>query len=286
PEQLQQLITITNERLPLQNKQAQANITQVNQLENQINQTESKLAIAASPEDYQKLIDAVEKTQTAVTKAKAAYNFAKEQAENLDKEIERIQQELSRKLKNYSEEAIDKINDEHIITSATKVQQNLKLFKAKLTLRKLNKLETEVKDCFLYLLHKSNLINRVTIDSDRFRLELYDHQGQLFPKQRLSAGEKQLLAIAFLWGLARVSGRNLPIAIDTPLGRLDSSHRHNLIERYFPTASHQVILLSTDTEIGEKEVTLLREQEAISQEYLLKYNPQQRQTTIEPGYFW
>ncbi|MGL6342736.1 MAG: DNA sulfur modification protein DndD, partial [Waterburya sp.] len=201
PEQLQQLITITNERLPLQNKQAQANITQVNQLENQINQTESKLAIAASPEDYQKLIDAVEKTQTAVTKAKAAYNFAKEQAENLDKEIERIQQELSRKLKNYSEEAIDKINDEHIITSATKVQQNLKLFKAKLTLRKLNKLETEVKDCFLYLLHKSNLINRVTIDSDRFRLELYDHQGQLFPKQRLSAGEKQLLAIAFLWGL-------------------------------------------------------------------------------------
>jgi DNA sulfur modification protein DndD len=286
PKQLQELITVTNERLPLQNKQAQANITQVNQLENQINQTESKLAIAASPEDYQKLIDAVEKTQTVVTKAKAAYNLAHEQAQNLDKEIERIQQELNRKLKNYSEEAIDKINDEHIIASATKVQQNLKLFKEKLTLKKLNKLETEVKDCFLYLLHKSNLINRVTIDSDRFRLELYDHQGQLFPKQRLSAGEKQLLAIAFLWGLARVSGRSLPIAIDTPLGRLDSSHRHNLVERYFPTASHQVILLSTDTEIGEQEVKMLRGQEAIAHEYLLKYNPQQRQTTIEPGYFW
>jgi len=94
------------------------------------------------------------------------------------------------------------------------------------------------------------------------------------------------LAIAFLWGLARVSGRNLPIAIDTPLGRLDSSHRHNLVERYFPTASHQVILLSTDTEIGEKEVKLLREQDAIAQEYLLKYNPEKRQTTVEPGYFW
>jgi DNA sulfur modification protein DndD len=285
-EQLQQLITVTNERLPLQNKQGEANIAQINQLENQINETESKLAIAASPEDYQKLIDAVETTQTVVSKAKTAYNLAQEQTQNLDKEIERIQQELSRKLKNYSEEAIEKINDEHIISSATKVQETLKLFKEKLTLKKLNKLETEVKDCFLYLLHKSNLINRVTIDSDRFRLELYDHQGQLFPKQRLSAGEKQLLAIAFLWGLARVSGRNLPIAIDTPLARLDSSHRKNLVERYFPTASHQVILLSTDTEIGEKEVKLLREQEAIAQEYLLKYNPQQRQTTIEKGYFW
>jgi DNA sulfur modification protein DndD len=285
-EQLQQLITVTNERLPVQNKQAQVNIAQVNQLENQINQTESKLAIAASPEDYQKLVDEVEKTQTAVSQSKTAYTLAQEQAQNLDKEIERIQQELNRKLKNYSEEAIDKINDEHIITSATKIQETLKLFKEKLTLRKLNKLETEVKDCFLYLLHKSNLINRVTIDSDRFRLELYDHQGQLFPKQRLSAGEKQLLAIAFLWGLARISGRSLPIAIDTPLARLDSSHRKNLVERYFPTASHQVILLSTDTEIGEKEVKILREEEAIAQEYLLKYNPQKRQTTIEKGYFW
>ena len=115
---------------------------------------------------------------------------------------------------------------------------------------------------------------------------MYDPKGQLLPKQRLSAGEKQLLAIAFLWGLARVSGRNLPIAIDTPLGRLDSSHRNNLVERYFPTASHQVILLSTDTEIGKPEVAKLTEQEAISRSYLLKYHPDQGNTTLEEGYFW
>ena len=76
------------------------------------------------------------------------------------------------------------------------------------------------------------------------------------------------------------------MAIDTPLGRLDSSHRHNLVERYFPTASHQVILLSTDTEIGLKEVTMLRETDAIAREYLLQYNPDSRQTTVEKGYFW
>jgi DNA sulfur modification protein DndD len=102
----------------------------------------------------------------------------------------------------------------------------------------------------------------------------------------LSAGEKQLLAIAFLWGLARVSGRKLPVAIDTPLGRLDSSHRTNLVERYFPGASHQVILLSTDTEIGEVEIEQLRQQDAIAREYLLKYDSSERQTIIEPGYFW
>jgi DNA sulfur modification protein DndD len=77
----------------------------------------------------------------------------------------------------------------------------------------------------------------------------------------------------------------LPIAIDTPLGRLDSSHRSNLVERYFPAASHQVILLSTDTEIGEVEIKKLREQEAIAREYLLKYDSSARQTVVETGYF-
>ena len=284
--QLQQLVSITQDILPLQNKSVKDTIGQINRLEAEIDSTESQLAIAASPEDYQKLVTAVEDTQQEVSNCRALYHIEKEKSEALDREIDRIQQELNRKLKNYSEDAIDSINDEHIIKTSAKVQQTLKLFKEKLTLKKLNKLETEVKDCFLYLLHKSNLINRVTIDSDRFKLELYDHNGQLFPKQRLSAGEKQLLAIAFLWGLARVSGRNLPVAIDTPLGRLDSSHRHNLVERYFPTASHQVILLSTDTEIGYKEVTMLREQEAIARDYLLEYNPSTRQTTIKTGYFW
>ena len=95
-----------------------------------------------------------------------------------------------------------------------------------------------------------------------------------------------LLAIAFLWGLARVSGRQLPVAIDTPLGRLDSEHRQNLIERYFPSASHQVILLSTDTELGKEEVQQLRQQGAIAREYLLQYDGETRQTNIKPGYFW
>ena len=284
--QLQKLVGVTKNSLPLEQNTYQKVIQELEELKAKLNSTETQLASAASPEDYQKLLDAVAERKKAVEECKTQYDIAKDKVESIDKEIDRLQQDLNRTLKNFSEEAIDKIDDEHIIKSATKVQETLKIFKERLTLKKLNKLETEVKDCFLYLLHKSNLINRVTIDSDRFKLKLYDTNGQLFPKQRLSAGEKQLLAIAFLWGLARVSGRNLPVAIDTPLGRLDSSHRHNLVERYFPSASHQVILLSTDTEIGEKEVNMLREQDVISQEYLLKYDSNKRQTTVESGYFW
>jgi len=106
------------------------------------------------------------------------------------------------------------------------------------------------------------------------------------PKHSLSAGEKQLLAIAFLWALSSVSGRQLPIAIDTPLSRLDSSHRQNLIQHYFPTASHQMILLSTDTEIGEAEVAALRAKQAIAREYQLSHDASNQQSQVKSGYFW
>ena len=47
--------------------------------------------------------------------------------------------------------------------------------------------------------------------------------------------------------------------IDTPLGRMDHTHRRNLVERYFPQASHQVILLSTDAEVDQTYQQLLHE---------------------------
>jgi len=55
---------------------------------------------------------------------------------------------------------------------------------------------------------------------------------------------------------------------------------------YFPSASHQVILLSTDTEIGQKEVSHLRQQGSIAHEYLLKQDSSTNCTTIQQGYFW
>jgi len=276
------LVTILNVQLPLKLEQAQAKTSDLKQLLIQLDNLEKQVAIAASPEAYQKLSTALDTTQKKLDKCQLEYDHAQDQDRQLDRKIDNTKREL----KNYSESQINVANDEHIVNSVVKVQATLAEFREKLTLKKLNKLEVEVTECFRYLLHKSNLVNRVVIERHSFRISLYDPQGKLLPKQRLSAGEKQLLAIAFLWGLARVSGRSLPIAIDTPLGRLDSSHRHNLVERYFPAASHQVILLSTDTEIGEQEVNMLREQKAIAQEYLLKYDPQKRQTTVESGYFW
>ncbi|MEB3178035.1 MAG: DNA sulfur modification protein DndD [Nostocaceae cyanobacterium] len=261
---------------------AKQQLTILYQTEEEIVSLERQIQTAASPEAYNQLVNALKQAQTEVAKAKNNCETTRRKVAELDEEIKQTKKDLQE----YTNQNINRQNQEHIIAVSAKVQETLKLFREKLTLRKLNKLEMEVTECFRYLLHKSDLVHRIAIDTHSFSLSLYDLQGKPVPKHRLSAGEKQLLAIAFLWGLARVSGRRLPVAIDTPLGRLDSSHRSNLVERYFPSASHQVILLSTDTEIGEKEVNTLRENSAIAREYLLQYNSSQRQTTILPGYFW
>ena len=52
-----------------------------------------------------------------------------------------------------------------------------------------------------------------------------------------------------MWSLSELSKTNIPVIIDTPLGRLDSKHRTQLITKYFPEAGPQTIILSTDEEI-------------------------------------
>jgi DNA sulfur modification protein DndD len=86
-----------------------------------------------------------------------------------------------------------------------------------------------------------------------------------------------------LWGLARASGRPVPTVIDTPLGRLDSDHRTNLVERYFPNASHQVLLLSTDEELVNGYLEKLTP--FVARTYRLEHDEKSGQSTIREGYF-
>ena len=87
-----------------------------------------------------------------------------------------------------------------------------------------------------------------------------------------------------LWALARASGRPLPMIVDTPLARLDSAHRKLLLEHYFPRASHQILLLSTDTEIDQAAFGELRPY--VAHAYRLEFDFTEAATAISRGYFW
>lgn len=153
-----------------------------------------------------------------------------------------------------------------------------------LTSRKVEALERSMETRFGALARKEDLVRRVTIDPQTFQVHLFDAVGRKIPRSDLSAGEKQIYAIAMLWGLADVSGRPLPMIVDTPLGRLDSDHRKNLIENYFPSVSRQVVILSTDTEVDQHLFKSLEPH--ISHAYLLQTDEARGATTLSEGYFW
>ena len=112
---------------------------------------------------------------------------------------------------------------------------------------------------------------------------LYALNNLMKSKESLSAGEKQLMVIALLWALAICSKKKLPVIIDTPLSRMDSNHRTSLITTYFPQASDQTIILSTDSEIDAQYYELMKPN--IGDEFTLIYNDSLKCSTIERGYF-
>lgn len=163
------------------------------------------------------------------------------------------------------------------------VQSVLSAYTTKLTQRKILTLGNTIVEGFNRLSHKQDRIKRVEMNPQTFAVTLYDTRNRPITKEELSAGEKQIYTTALLWGLAKTSGKALPMVLDTPLGRLDSSHRRLLIERYFPYASHQVVLLSTDTEVDAHLYKLLNPH--ISHAFRLVYRDTEARTTIEKGYF-
>jgi len=167
---------------------------------------------------------------------------------------------------------------------AHKAKSSLAEFAQKVSIMKIKDVENEFINSFKRLARKGDISIRAKIEPETFAVKIFDNFNNEISKDNLSAGEKQIYAITILEALAKTSARKLPIIIDTPLGRLDSKHRRKLIENYFPTASHQVIILSTDTEIDESFHKSLSDH--ISHAIKLDYKESIASTIADEGYFW
>ncbi len=192
--------------------------------------------------------------------------------------------ELVRKLRKAEEKLVVSGNDERGHSAAIAAQNMIAEFKGVAATHKCGLLKNHFVEAFKRLARKDDIVRDAEIDPETFTVTLLDGSNRVVPKKRLSAGEKQIYAIAMLEALAKTSGRNLPVIIDTPLGRLDSKHRSKLVESYFPVASHQVIVLSTDTEVDSKFYDALSNK--ISHAFHLSFDEDSGSTEVKTGYFW
>jgi len=192
--------------------------------------------------------------------------------------------DVERKLDDLASQLTEQSNDHLLLSRSIKARKVAQAFGLALAEKRLRELADETLAIFSQLARKKDVVNRLEIDPLSYQLRVYTATNGLMPKDRFSAGERQMLAISLLWALSKLSGRALPIIIDTPLGRLDSKHKSSLVRNYFTKASHQMLVLSTDEEIDEEFYEELRP--SIARTYRLEFDEKKERTKIHEGYFW
>jgi DNA sulfur modification protein DndD len=244
-----------------------------------LGQVQSHLAINANTNKADELFERIAQLNAQQVDLQAKKMLAEQKVQSIDKELTVARSALRRTV----EGLVGLEEDERVIKYAQKSQATLGEFRSMVAKAKIDALSTCVEDSFRRLTRKASLVSRIDIDPEDLSIRLFDRDSCPFPKSRLSSGEKQMLAVALLWGLARASGRTLPVMIDTPMGRLDSSHRMNFVTEYLPNAGGQVIVLSTDTEIVGPYLEALSKH--VGRSYRLVYSDETRATAIHEGYF-
>lgn len=143
----------------------------------------------------------------------------------------------------------DEALEQHGLEAATRARKALSMFRERLLASKAHWLSEMITAEFRELLRKKKMISRVVVDPNTYAVSIEGASGHVLPMDRLSAGERQILAISVLSALIRERKGRFPVVVDTPLARLDQKHRETLINNFFSRVSHQVLVLSTDEEV-------------------------------------
>lgn len=210
-----------------------------------------------------------------------------EEDRGIHAEIELKRSELAARRRQIEDRQRDRdaaTEGKRVVRLARRAQQALDEFIRRLHPEKLRSLETHFNLMYGKLQKPEDPVASITVDRTTWEVVLRDHKARPLERRVFSAGMKEMFALSLLWALSRASGRDLPIVIDTPLGRLDSKNRAALCEHYFPSAGHQVVVLSTDKEVDQEWFGVLKPH--VSSQYRLDFDSKTDSTIIRPGYFF
>jgi len=250
----------------------------------EIKSIQASLEMSATTESEKELFEELQGTiegcQTQIGRLSVRLSNINEEIVGLENKIKDIELEISKLYEKhgYSKEKADFIEECDAIANL------MNTYMVKLRKKKVHMLQEKTFEMYKMLSSKASLIKELEINDKTYEVLIRDKSGHEMRKSGLSAGEKEIFALSLLWGLAQTSELNLPIIIDTPLSRLDSIHRDNIVNHYFPNAANQVIILSTDTEVDSNYFKNLEPN--LSGAAQLVFSKNNELTTVQEGYFW
>lgn len=249
----------------------------------EIDQLENYLSVDIDEKALAKLYKTIKMTEEKIAGIEVKIHSLEERYKTLKGQFISVNSEFKRNVESYLQQ-VELNDDTDRLLKYSQIANNiLDEYKIRLQKRKVGIVAETMTQCYKILADKKNLIDKITMNENTLDLSYINSDGVEVEKSSLSAGEKQLMVISLLWALAICSKRKLPVIIDTPLSRLDSNHRETLINIYFPNASEQTIILSTDSEITPEYYNMMKEN--VGDEFTLVYDDITKSTSICSGYF-
>ena len=248
-------------------------VTTLVDLERSLKEARHALVMAPPEEALQALVTELGQLHSKLSLLQRRQRELEEEERSVDYELQQIVYHRQR-----ARQSLDEKRSVHErLRLASKTQLALNEYAEIVGSQKLRQFESMLLQRFNELCRKDSFLEKVAVDPETFAIRLY-RVGQLFDREQLSAGEKQLLAVATMWALRDVSGLPIPVIMDTPLGRLDTDHRLTIVRQYLPHASHQVIMFATDAEVDRhlfSEIAPL-----VARSYRLEFDSAQGTTVV------
>lgn len=258
-------------------------VNHVDAQESELMSLDAHLGAADEKTLAMQLFDALKSVEGEKALADAEYQRQLDSIESLKRQREMLVAKRIQLIKAIAEKEQANDDNARIVKYAAMSIEVLREFKVRLQREKVAKLSSTATKCFRELVEKDSLVSEIKIDPTTLDVTILDLDGNELLKSQLSAGEQQMFAVAIVWALALTSGYKAPVIIDTPMARLDSSHRANFVTKYLPAASSQVMVLSTDEEVYGRYLDLVRDN--VVDYYTLLYREEEQCTSIVHGYF-
>ena len=253
------------------------------ELQKKLGEIESHLSLDINEDELSRITVLIKKKQEELVAAQVNLSNANQELSSLRNTLNKKTVEVNSAVDSYLSEASVTDENARMDKYTHMALRILDAYSIEVQSRKSDVLAATITDCYHKLANKQRLIDRITVNPETLEIAYLDHTGKQLYSNMLSAGEKQLMVISVLWALAICSKKKLPVIIDTPLSRLDSAHRASVVKNYFPNASDQTMILSTDSEIDRRYYELIKD--SVGDEFTLRYDENSRSTTIVKGYF-
>jgi DNA sulfur modification protein DndD len=200
--------------------------------------------VQAIEAELRKAKDEVERARLALAKRQIESEHFRDEADKIERELERLAGK---------EEKIRSLM--HEAQFARRCLDVARGIYRELTNEVRERVAETLQSHFLKMTWKREGIQSVGID-DQYRVSVRNHRGWEI-LNGLSSGERECLALAFSLALSEVSGFELPMVIDTPMGRLNPDVQAFMARVLAESTrdgdhTHQLLLLMTEAEYNEE----------------------------------